>query len=417
MERERHHPEGNETRVGRDDGACPADPTDPADPPDRADPAHPAWPQHLVGPDATASRAAARPPTRGVRRRRLGLVPILLGAMFAECVGIGLRSAAADLPCSDPGLVPGIAPRTAVRTETAAEERDPNRPLSWSEWRQLAPLVDDAELASWLLDDSIRWNATAAAEELFRRIGDPDRYRGAVSALWPLLEGDDWQATKVAAGLLQKACLEPHPGQPPVVPDERLIELSVQWALIYRGGVDWGALHGELGPMRSVRFVSKYAREAAPRLVEAVRAHRDGKALLELESVPAADSNWRLRDFSWPHFMGAYLLSFAPGAIPVEEAAVAIIPHLHENHSRYDALMGLAALARYGPSAAGACRKALADSTDDQQRACLEMLLAHWDWPEDSALRQEALDRLRGARLTWKVVDPILEWDFELQTW
>ncbi|MDA0975617.1 MAG: hypothetical protein O2927_06580, partial [Planctomycetota bacterium] len=149
----------------------------------------------------------------------------------------------------------------------------------------------------------------------------------------------------------------------------------------------------------------------------AVRAHRDGKALLELESVPAADSNWRLRDFSWPHFMGAYLLSFAPGAIPVEEAAAAIIPHLHENHSRYDALMGLAALARYGPSAAGACRKALADSTDDQQRACLEMLLAHWDWPGYSALRQEALDRLRGARLTWKVVDPILEWDFELQTW
>lgn len=334
-----------------------------------------------------------------------GSIPTLVLGLAGAFGGLALsavgEAARADPPCGE--------------MELESSARPSGRPLWRLEWQELAPFADDAELATWLLDDSIRWNATAAADELFERIDDPDRYRGAVAALWPLLDSQDLQAATVAAGLLQRACLVRHEGMPEIVPDDRLMAMSVQQALRYRGYVGRPFLAGELNSIDSVRFVQRHARQAAPWLVEAVRAHRDGNSLLG--DMPAEGENWRLRDYSWPHFMGAYLLSFAPEAIPVEEAAEALIPHLHDNWDRYDALMAMAALGRFGPSAAGACRRALADSTDEQQRACLEMLLAHWDWPRDSALRQETLERLRARRLTWKVIDPILEWDFELQTW
>lgn len=266
--------------------------------------------------------------------------------------------------------------------------------LSKDEWCELARVVSVEELVSWLRDDDLRWNATAAAEELSSRITTKDQTAGVAAVLWPSLDAPDRQEREVVAGLLQIACSMEGSG---VVPSSRLLEISVDDALLYEGSPPWRWIHGELDAFDSVAFVSRHARDAAPILVDRLRAASKGGRRGRIE------------------FMAAYLLSFSPGSAPIEEVATPLIEALEDNHVSFDALMGLVALRQIGPAAGGPVRTALAASDDPQQRACLAMLLADWDYPRDAPMRAQALDELQRERLTWQVADPLAEWTFERQ--
>jgi len=266
--------------------------------------------------------------------------------------------------------------------------------LSKDEWCELARVVTVEELVSWLRDDDLRWNATAAAEELCSRITSKDQAAEVAAALVPSLDAADRQEREVSAGLLQIACSIEGSG---VAPSSRLLEISVDDALGYEGSPPWRWIHGELDSFDSVAFVSRHARDAAPILVDRLRAASKGRRGGRVE------------------FMAAYLLSFSPGAAPVEEMATPLIEALRDNHVSFDALMGLVALRQIGPAAGGPVRTALAASDDPQQRSCLAMLLADWDYPRDAPMRGQALESLQQARLTWQVADPLAEWTFERQ--
>lgn len=286
------------------------------------------------------------------------------------------------------------------------------RPLSWDEWSLLAEDSSSAELVVWLEDDEIRWNASAAASELLDRVQDANRADDAVAALWSVLESRDEQAASVAAGLLQQAILHRPAGRPPLAPTLRLLEVSVDRAIRYRGYLDWGYLPGELNTIDSVRFLERHAPEAVAFLLD-----RFEKASRPVDEIACEDCEPGTPRDRTGRFMSAYFLARVPGVLPIEVHAAPLIEALEDNWISYDALMGMVALDLIGPRAAGPVRRALAASTDPQQRACLEMLLAHWEAPPGSEGRERAIEALQKIRITWKARDPLAEWAFDLQTY
>ncbi|MGA1632733.1 MAG: hypothetical protein ACO4BU_11530 [Phycisphaerales bacterium] len=305
----------------------------------------------------------------------------------------------------------------AASQATAGIANDPGdsdfgRPLSWSEWSMLAEDASSAELVVWLEDDSIPWNASAAAGELRERVQHSERADDAVAALWPALESPDRQAANVAAGLLQQAILHWPKDRPPLTPTLRLLEVSVDEAIQYRGYVGSGWIPGELNTLDSVRFIERFAAEAVAFLLDRFeKASRPISAERCFGCEPGTPQDETAR------FMAAYFLARVPGVLPIEVHAAPLIEALEDNWRSYDALMGMVALDLIGPRAAGPVRRALAESTDAQQRACLGMLLAHWEAPPGSDGRERAIEALRKVRVTWKVRDPLAEWAFDLQTY
>ncbi len=301
----------------------------------------------------------------------------------------------------------------AAPTQVAADECN-SRYLWDSCWIGLAPLVSSEELMVWIEDDNIRWNASAAARELCDRVVDPDRADAAVAAIWRGLESRDEQVRNVSAGILQRAIMGRPEGLAPIEPPQRLIELSVDCAVRYRGHVGVGDLAYELCEIRSVAFVERFAQVAAPLLLLRFEEARSE------ELVPGEDLPWwcdPVEDAQWQLFMAAYLLARVPGVLPIETHVEPLIQALQSNWRDYDALMGMVALDLIGPRAAGPVRRALAQCQDEQQRGCLKMLLSHWEAPPESGLREHAVEELRKTPLTWKVGDPLAEWGFDLQAW
>lgn len=314
------------------------------------------------------------------------------------------------MPCA---CVPVLAvAMTVTAVGPSADEPDDGRPLSWSEWSSLAEHSSSAELVVWLEDDRIRWNASAAASELLDRVKDADRADDAVAALWPALESNDQQASRIAAGLLQQAILHRPKSRPPLAPTLRLLEVSVDEAIRYRGYLDWGYIHGELNTLDSVRFLERHAPEAVAFLLD-----RFEEASRPISRIECEDCEPGTPRDPTARFMTAYFLARVPGVLPIEVHAAPLIEALEDNWISYDALMGMVALDLIGPRAAGPVRRALAVSPDAQQRACLEMLLAHWESPPGSDGRERAIETLRQVRITWKVRDPLAEWGFDLQTY
>ena len=292
------------------------------------------------------------------------------------------------------------------------DDADHGRPLSWSEWRALSRDASSEELVVWLEDDWISWNASAAAGELLERVQDSERSDDAVAALWPALESPDRQAANVAAGLLQQAILHWPKDRPPLTPTLRLLEVSVDEAIQYRGYVGSGWIPGELNTLDSVRFIERFAAEAVAFLLD-----RFEKASRPISEERCFDCEPGTPQDETARFMAAYFLARVPGVLPIEVHAAPLIEALEDNWRSYDALMGMVALDLIGPRAAGPVRRALAESTDAQQRACLGMLLAHWEAPPGSDGRERAIEALRKVRVTWKVRDPLAEWAFDLQTY
>jgi hypothetical protein len=301
---------------------------------------------------------------------------------------------------------------TSVVAANDADDPSSGRPLSWSEWRALARDASSEELVVWLEDDWINWNASAAAGELLDRVQDSERSSDAVVALWPALESPDRQAANVAAGLLQQAFLHWPKDRPPLAPTLRLLEVSVDEAIQYRGYVGSGWIPGELNTLDSVRFIERFAAEAVAFLLD-----RFEKASRPISPDRCFDCEPGTPHDETGRFMAAYFLARVPGVLPIEVHAAPLIEALEDNWRSYDALMGMVALDLIGPRAAGPVRRALAESTDAQQRACLGMLLAHWEAPLGSDGRERAIEALRQVRVTWKVRDPVAEWGFDLQTY
>lgn len=303
------------------------------------------------------------------------------------------------------------APSTTFAATDSVDSSN-DRPLSWSEWRALSREASSAELVVWLEDDWIRWNASAAAGELYDRVLDSERADETVAALWPTLESRDKQASAVAAGLLQQAILQRPKDRPPLMPTLRLLEVSVDEAIRYRGYVGGAWIPGELNTNDSVRFVERHAAEAVAFLLD-----RFEKASRPIGKERCFDCKPGTPRDETGRFMAAYFLARVPGVLPIEVHAAPLIEALEDNWRSYDALMGMVALDLIGPRAAGPVRRALAESTDAQQRACLGMLLAHWEAPPGSDGRERAIEALQKVRVTWKVRDPVAEWGFDLQTY
>ena len=317
-----------------------------------------------------------------------------------------------SLACRAVSILAALSTGAAAAAQNDSNSSFDGRPLSWSEWRALAEDASSAELVVWLEDDEISWNASAAGGELLKRVQDAEQADDAVAALWPALESRDHQASQVAAGLLQQAILHRPSGRPPLAPTLRLLEVSVDEAIRYRGYLDWGYLPGELNTVDSVRFLERHAPEAVAFLLD--RFEKASRPITRIECEDCEPGTPRDRT---ARFMSAYFLARVPGVLPIEVHAAPLIEALEDNWISYDALMGMVALDLIGPRAAGPVRRALASSQDPQQRACLEMLLAHWEAPPGSDGRERAIETLRQMRVTWKVRDPIAEWGFDLQTY
>ena len=299
----------------------------------------------------------------------------------------------------------------AAPTQVAADECN-SRYLWDSCWTGLAPLVSSEELMVWIEDDNIRWNASAAAGELCDRVVDPDRADAAVAAIWRGIESRDEQVRNVSAAILQRAIMGRPEGLAPIEPPQWLIELSVDCAVTYRGFTGAGGFPFELSEIRSVAFVERFAQRAAPLLLLRFEEARSG------ELVPGVDLPWwcdPVEHTQWRLFMAAYLLARVPGVLPIETHVEPLIKALESNYRTFDALMGMVALDLIGPRAAGPVRRAMAQCQDEQQRGCLKMLLAHWEAPPESGLREHAVEELRKTPLTCKVGDPLAEWGLDLQ--
>ena len=308
--------------------------------------------------------------------------------------------------------IAGLLASVAAVASPAHDRSDVGRPLSWSEWASLAEDASSAELVVWLEDDEISWNASAAGRELLERVRDGERADDAVAALWAALESNDGQASRVAAGLLQCAILDRPKGRPPIAPTLRLLEVSVDQAIRYRGYLDHPYIPGELDTLTSVRFIERHAAEAVAFLLDRFEQASQPVGEIECQHCPPG----MVRDRT-ARFMTAYLLARVPGVLPIEVHAAPLVEALEDNWISYDALMGIVALDLIGPRAAGLVRRALAASRDAQQRACFEMLLAHWEAPPGSDGRERAIAALRQVRVTRRVHDPLAEWGFDLQTY
>lgn len=273
--------------------------------------------------------------------------------------------------------------------------------LSRDHWMAVAEVAGDGELVDWLRDDSIRWNATAAASEILDRLSDPQRHATAMRTLEAAFEEAgakghraDEQFFDALLGLLQEGvrASQRDPAIPAIEPSEALLHASIGPAALFEVYSDFAWIPGSVRSRRSLAFLLPHAPRIGPKLVEEMR---------------------RREPRSRPRSNLAFLVAHAGGVAPVEEVAEILIADLVCNRSDYDALMGIVGLWRMGPAAAGPARRALERATDPQQRRSLELLLAAWDWPLASGLRAEAAERLhRESRLSWRMVDPLDEWSF-----
>lgn len=277
--------------------------------------------------------------------------------------------------------------------------------LSRDHWMDVAAVAADGELVDWLRDDSIRWNATAAASEIIDRLADPQRHAATMRALEAGFDEArakgrhaDEQFFDALLGLLQEGVKSSRrdPAIPVIEPSEALLRASIDPAAAFSGSIDYGWIPGSVGSRRSLAFLLAHAERIGPTLVEAMRRRTPGSR---------ARSNL------------AFLVAHAGGVAPVGEVAEILIDDLACNRRDYDALMGIVGLWRMGPAAAGPTRRALERASDPQQRRSLELLLAAWDWPAASGLRAAAAERLeRENRLSWRMADPLDEWSFARHT-
>jgi hypothetical protein len=268
--------------------------------------------------------------------------------------------------------------------------RSIHRPLSREEQRTWAETSSVYGLVDGLRDDDVKWNATAAAEELYRRMHDPLQFSEVVQELELALLSADGQQRGIATGLMQSLSRIRHPGVAPYVPSERLLDLTAD-ALDYWDcwiGGSW--IRGSLNDEKSVAFTIDHLERMEERLAR------------KLVTVPVKQ-----------RFIHAYILArerrehLAYLAVPV------LVDRLRDNWVRDDALMSMEALYRLGPAAIPWLRNAHAYA-DHQQQGCIDLLL--WEYADPAVTREERARRRHLNRVTWKCDDPVQSWQYWIPT-
>jgi hypothetical protein len=276
----------------------------------------------------------------------------------------------------------------AARDSNARAQWNAVRPLTCEERHAAASKKSVFELVEDLRDDDVRWNATAAAKELIRRMHDPGQYTEVWRELDPALSSPDEQQRRIAIGLLQSLSKIRHPGVAAYIPSERLLDLTAdlldRWDCWY--GVCW--IPGDVYDEKSVAFAVDHIDRMEERLAR------------KLFTAPPSR-----------RFIHAYILAregrvhLAPLAAPV------LVERLRDNHIRDDALMSMEALFRLGAPAIPWLREAIAYA-DPQQRDCIELLL--WEYAEPASTPVERARRRHLNRVTWKCDDPVQSWRYRI---
>ncbi len=248
-------------------------------------------------------------------------------------------------------------------------------------WDRLSAL-DAAALVAELVDDDVRWNAEVAVRVIPLRLAD-EAALGVdgpmVRALFAALDSRDLQQRDMAGQLLvnhlddwrDRTGLWPWP--------EEAVHRVLRVAVDQLGGAwSWWAsapVHG------AYDFLEPVVAEARPYLVEGMRR------------APQEDSG----------LLCAALLSHTRDPLLLPDAAPILLRHLRDNGCRWDAILSLPALYRFGPATIPYLQEALSRA-DEQQRACIQLLLL--DFVAPPVTRADYFQRRRLNRITWKVDDP-----------
>lgn len=237
----------------------------------------------------------------------------------------------------------------------------------------LSPM-DQQRLVSLLIialrDDGVHWNG-ARARSLLASLGET----AVTSLLRGALDDADYQCRQAVAGLLRQ--MEDDPS-------ERLVAVTIEGLLTDRSapgrpvGIDfWG---------NNVRSCVRWL----------VTHPGIGDAPLRA-ALGSTDLQQR--------FYAAWLLGMRGDATSTEALCQELIPRLRSDEVDADAVWAIRALYRLGPSAAPLAQAALA-TADEQQAACLNLLLRDWSDPPRS--RGEAAKRGR-LKLSVMYHDPAWE--------
>lgn len=245
--------------------------------------------------------------------------------------------------------------------------------------------MEAERLVDQLRDDDIRWNAELSVRVVFGRLS-AEAALGAdgplLRALFAALDSDDRQQRDMAGQILvrelggwrERTGLWPWP--------QEQVHRVLRVAVGQLGGADsWWASAPVSG---AYGFLLPVVAEARPYLEEALRLRRNGSTT----------------------FFSAVLLSHTGDATLLPEAAPVLVEALRHNGVRWDAILALPALYRFGPATIPYLQRAL-PGADEQQRACIELLLL--DYASPPVTRADHFRRRRLNRITWKVSDPAVE--------
>ncbi|MCP3914962.1 MAG: hypothetical protein GY711_05365 [bacterium] len=305
-------------------------------------------------------------PTSGTGRVTLSATPRHRARARADIDSKrGPAARASWLQRNEPVLV-----RPNVRGQREARARD----------LAVANLVED------LRDDEVKWNATAASNELLRRMRDPADYWSVCRQLEVALRSNDLQQVRLATGLLQSLTLIREPGVDPYAPSETLLDRAADQLDHWDFWVGSSWVPGDVDDEKSVAFAIEHIERMEDRLVA------------KLTTLPEPT-----------RFIHAYVLGRTGRQHLSDLVVPVLIDHLRDNDARDDALMSMEALYRLGGDARRWLESARGGA-DEQQRACIELLLLELADPAVTA--EQRAQRAPLNRVTWKCDDPVQSWRY-----
>ncbi len=297
-----------------------------------------------------------------------------------------------------PGAPAGWAGRRSALEEpvAAAEEvdgaepsgasprpREERRSTSWWEELRAMPLE---ELIADLRDDDVKWNATRAVGELWRRLDEDAAERGRLAErLAPQLASADPQQRTLCTGLLLRLGTRCREEGEPFAPSPALLDAAERW-LSGRPALD--SRFFLIGERPVVRFGLAFTDELESRLVARLR-RPEGREV----------------------FLHAYLLGASGKRAHADLAAPRLLPRLRHNGVSDDACLAQQALAGLGPDVLPHLDAALPEA-DEQQRVGLEAVRFQVIAPCLDA--DDAATRAHLNTVTWKVAFPPAEYRYDL---
>jgi hypothetical protein len=267
--------------------------------------------------------------------------------------------------------VPAAMACSLILGSCAAAAEGDNRPPP-------ADAASIARLIADLADDDVPWNAHHAMWRL-QEIGT-----AAEGQLEAALLSHDWQQRQIAAHCLR--------GLEDYEPSDRLLEVTVE-------GLRDDDLPAETREGRRVAYTYVFNAKYGMRyLLEHVRRAEP----LLLDGLRSDDEQQR--------FLCAFILGYAGFSSGIPEGAPVLLAQLRDNDITDDAIMGAAALYRFGPEVMPHLLAALSEADDQQARLINLILLDLTDPPQT---KQELWARKKLHDVTEIYYDPVVEFDLD----